>query len=193
MHYGRAARYRECSEADLFATPRTSAPEREAEVPEASPSPTKGTVKSQHQVCSLAITKVSGGLEFSRTHHCMRALEQLTSYAVVSGMVDRISRLLTEAGGWLARPHAFVAVLVYVALWLIFDRGTLSWHELATVATLFMTLFIQRSEHRDMQAVQAKLDELLRAHGEARTELSRIDNQEPEQVEAFREKAQAGH
>ena len=106
-------------------------------------------------------------------------------------MVERISHLLTEAGSWLARPYAFVAVLVYVALWLIFDRATLNWHEIATVATLFMTLFIQRSEHRDMQAVQAKLDELLRAHGEARTEVSRIDNKEPEQVEAFRENAQA--
>jgi len=27
-----------------------------------------------------------------------------------------------------------------------------------------MTLFVQRSEHRDTQAIQAKLDELLRTH-----------------------------
>jgi low affinity Fe/Cu permease len=105
-------------------------------------------------------------------------------------MVERAAHFLTEAGGWLARPYAFIAVLVYVALWLVFDRETLKWHEIATVATLVMTLFIQRSEHRDMQAVHAKLDELLRAHGEARTDLSRIDDQEPEQVEAFRENEQ---
>ena len=107
-------------------------------------------------------------------------------------MVERASRLLTEAGSWLARPYAFVAVLMYVSLWLILDRPTLNWHEVATIATLFMTLFIQRSEHRDMQAVHAKLDELLRAHSDARTEVSRIDDQEPEQVEAYRESAQAG-
>jgi low affinity Fe/Cu permease len=46
-------------------------------------------------------------------------------------MVEHISHLLTEAASWLARPHAFVAVLLYVALWLIFDRASLSWHEIA--------------------------------------------------------------
>ena len=56
-------------------------------------------------------------------------------------------------------------------------------HEILTLATLGMTLFIQRSE----QAVHAKLDELLRAHGDARNELSRLDDKEPEQVEAFRQ------
>ena len=35
-----------------------------------------------------------------------------------------------------------------------------------------MTLFIQRAEHRDTQAVHAKLDELLRVEGRARTELT---------------------
>ena len=53
-------------------------------------------------------------------------------------MVERTAHFLTEAGSWLARPYAFVAVLVYVALWVIFDRTTLHWHEIATVATLFM-------------------------------------------------------
>jgi low affinity Fe/Cu permease len=105
-------------------------------------------------------------------------------------MVQRAAHFLTDAGAWLARPVAFVVVAVYVALWMIFDHGSLNWHEVATVATLFMTLFIQRSEHRDMQAVQAKLDELLRAHGGARNEVRRIDEAEPEQVEAFRERAQ---
>jgi low affinity Fe/Cu permease len=106
-------------------------------------------------------------------------------------MFERAAHILTDAGSWLARPHAFVVVLVYVALWLIFDQDTLRWHEVTTLVTLMMTLFIQRSEHRDMQAVQAKLDELLRAHGGARDELSRIDDQEPEQVEEFRQNAHA--
>jgi len=55
--------------------------------------------------------------------------------------------------------------------------------------TLLMTLFIQRSEHRDTQAIHAKLDELLRAHGEARNQITHLDEKEPEQVEAFRSKA----
>jgi low affinity Fe/Cu permease len=49
-----------------------------------------------------------------------------------------------------------------------------------------MTLFIQRSEHRDMQAMQAKLDELLKVNNDARSDLKHLDEQEPEQVEEFR-------
>jgi len=96
------------------------------------------------------------------------------------------THFLTDAGALLARPIAFVLVGIFVALWLIFDHATLNWHGVLTVVTLCMTLFIQRSEHRDMQATQAKLDELLRAHGEARTELNDLDEKEPEEVEAFR-------
>jgi low affinity Fe/Cu permease len=64
----------------------------------------------------------------------------------------------------------------------------LDWHGIASLATLFMTLFIQRSEHRDTQAIHAKLDELLRVNGDARNQLTRLDDREPEQVEAFRNK-----
>ena len=49
-----------------------------------------------------------------------------------------------------------------------------------------MTLVIQRSEHRDTQAIHAKLDDLLRATENAQTDLARIDNQEPEDIEKYR-------
>jgi low affinity Fe/Cu permease len=49
-----------------------------------------------------------------------------------------------------------------------------------------MTLLIQRVEHRDTQALQAKLDELLRAHDSARTEMADIDQEEPEEIERQR-------
>jgi len=49
-----------------------------------------------------------------------------------------------------------------------------------------MTLVIQRAEHRDTQALQGKLDELLRVHGEARNELTRLDEREPEDIEKWR-------
>jgi low affinity Fe/Cu permease len=45
-----------------------------------------------------------------------------------------------------------------------------------------MTLFIQRAEHRDTQASHAKLDELLRVEGRARTELTVLDQEEPETI-----------
>jgi low affinity Fe/Cu permease len=54
-----------------------------------------------------------------------------------------------------------------------------------------MTLFIQRSEHRDTQAIHAKLDELLRSESKAKTSLTGMDEQEPEQIEAERDEARA--
>src|SRR5690242_10138513 len=85
-------------------------------------------------------------------------------------------------------PSAFVIVAVYVIAWLVLSPGTLERHSIATVATWLMTLFIQRAEHRDTQAIHTKLDELLRAEGKARTELTRLDEQQPEAVEEHREK-----
>jgi len=49
-----------------------------------------------------------------------------------------------------------------------------------------MTLFIQRAEHRDTQAIHAKLDELLRVEDHARDRLTQLDNEEPEAIEKHR-------
>jgi low affinity Fe/Cu permease len=105
-------------------------------------------------------------------------------------MIKLTQQWLTVAGTWLSRPWAVAVVLAYAVLWHAFDPDDFSWHGIATIATLLMTLFIQRSEHRDTQAIHAKLDELLRVNGDARNQLTTIDEREPEQVEAFRSKAQ---
>src|SRR5205085_2252665 len=68
----------------------------------------------------------------------------------------------------------------YWITWWWFDREAVSWHSVATMATPFMTLLLQRAENRNNEALQAKLDELLRAHNEARKSLTRIDEAEPE-------------
>jgi len=88
-----------------------------------------------------------------------------------------------------SHPLAFVVVAVYVALWLVFDPQSLKWQSVATVATWVMTLLIQRAEHRDTQAIHAKLDELLRAVGEADSDFATLDQQEPEEIEAHRDNA----
>lgn len=51
-----------------------------------------------------------------------------------------------------------------------------------------MTLFIQRAEHRDTQAIHAKFDELLRAEGEADEGLATLDRKEPEEIKKYRDK-----
>jgi low affinity Fe/Cu permease len=98
---------------------------------------------------------------------------------------------LTAVGTWMARPVAFAAVMVYTIFWLIFDRESFDFHGAIALLTLCMTLFIQRSEHRDTQAIQAKLDELLRTQANAQTSLTRLDEEEPEQIEAHRDQAKA--
>jgi low affinity Fe/Cu permease len=49
-----------------------------------------------------------------------------------------------------------------------------------------MTLLIQRAEHRDTQALQAKIDELLHAPSQANNALTKIDEKEPEDIERHR-------
>ncbi len=91
-----------------------------------------------------------------------------------------------------ASPWALTTVAAYALLWLIFDRESFNWHGIATLATWCMTLFIQRGEHRDTQAIQAKLDELLKAQRGADNALASIDKKEPEEIERFRERQKDG-
>jgi low affinity Fe/Cu permease len=81
---------------------------------------------------------------------------------------------------------AFLVLICYVAAWLVFSPKSFDWQSVATVATWLMTLFIQRAEHRDTQAIHAKLDELLRVEGRARSELIQLDGEEPEAIEQHR-------
>jgi low affinity Fe/Cu permease len=101
--------------------------------------------------------------------------------------VNLIRRAITRLGVYAASPIAFGVLLAYAALWFSFERSTFDWHAIATLATWFMTLVIQRAEHRDNQAIQAKLDEILHAMGDARNELTRLDEEEPEAIEKKRE------
>ena len=96
-------------------------------------------------------------------------------------------RALTASGALMSRPSAFLVVVAYAALWLIFSRETFDWHAVVALVTWAMTLFIQRAEHRDTQAIHAKLDELLHAQGATTEEFTRLDDREPEEIEAKRE------
>ena len=95
-------------------------------------------------------------------------------------------RLLTTLGVLTSHPAAFVIVFLYVGAWVTLSPSSFDWHAVATIATWFMTLLIQRAEYRDTQGIHAKLDELLRAEGRARSEISQIDNEEPEVIEEHR-------
>ena len=102
---------------------------------------------------------------------------------------QKFQHWLTQLGVATARPTAFLIFAAYAAVWAMVDPASFEWHSVATLATWFMTLVIQRAEHRDTQAIHAKLDELLRADKSARTELGQIDNEEPEVIEERRAKS----
>lgn len=78
-------------------------------------------------------------------------------------------------------------MVLYALLWLYFDEPTFDWNAVATLAVWVMTLFIQRANRRDTLALHVKLDELLRVDSEARTELTRLDEQEPEEIQEHRD------
>jgi low affinity Fe/Cu permease len=99
---------------------------------------------------------------------------------------------LTKVGVMTGHPVAFGVLALYTIGWLVFDRASLDFHGVATLATWAMTLFIQRAEHRDTQAIQAKLDELLRAQRDARSELTHLDDKTAEEIERHRDEARAG-
>jgi len=101
-------------------------------------------------------------------------------------MLTLIRHLLTRLGVLSANPFAFLVVAVYAGAWLVFSPDSFEWHAVVTVATLVMTLFIQRATHRDTQALHAKMDELLHAQHTASNALTRIDQEEPEDIEKAR-------
>ena len=104
-------------------------------------------------------------------------------------MIDLLRRALTQLGALAAHPLAFLILVTYGILWFLLERKSFDWHGIATLATWFMTLLIQRAEHRDTQAIQAKLDELIHAQSRASNAMTRIDDEQPEDIERHRKQA----
>ena len=92
----------------------------------------------------------------------------------------------THIGQAAGHPAAFVVVIAYAGLWLVFSPATFEWNAVATLAVFMMTLFIQRTNRRGNFALHAKLDELLRVDRDARSELAQLDEQELEAIERHR-------
>lgn len=92
----------------------------------------------------------------------------------------------THIGQATGHPAAFAVVVIYAALWLLCQPQSFDWNAVATLVVWMMTLFIQRTSRRDTLAMQAKLDEPLRANVGARSALTRLDEQEPEDIQPHR-------
>ena len=92
-----------------------------------------------------------------------------------------------------ARPGAALTAVVFVGLWLA--AGPLygwsnSWQLIinttSSVVTLVMVFMIQNTQRRDTQAIQLKLDELIRVDSEARNELISLEAKPETAVEEVR-------
>ena len=104
------------------------------------------------------------------------------------------TRVASKSARVLGRPLAFIISVLFVVLWaasgpLLYYSDT--WQLIVNTATTVMTFLavflIQNSQNRDGAAMQAKLDEILRALDNAREEFVGIEHLTDAQIEAIRE------
>jgi low affinity Fe/Cu permease len=95
-------------------------------------------------------------------------------------LFERISERFATASG---QPSAFTLAISIIVFWaatgpifgwsdtwqLVINTGT-------TIVTFLMVFLIQNAQNRDASAIQAKLDELIRAGGAARNEFIGIEH-----------------
>src|SRR5574337_722613 len=93
----------------------------------------------------------------------------------VGRALERFARRVTE---WVGGSWAFAAAIVVIVVWAVTGplfRFSDTWQLVintgTTIVTFLMVFLIQNTQNRDSEAVQLKLDELIRAEKAARTKL----------------------
>jgi low affinity Fe/Cu permease len=99
------------------------------------------------------------------------------------------SRIALAAG----QPLLFVIAISLIAMWVLTgpmfgfsDTWQLIVNTATTIVTFLMVFLIQNTQNRDAAAMQAKLDELLRAVGKAREQFIGIEHLTDAQIEKIR-------
>ena len=107
----------------------------------------------------------------------------------------RFSNFARHAARAAGRPAAFIAAAVAVLLWAVLgpvfgfsDTWQLVINTATTVVTFLMVFLIQNTQNRDSEAVQVKLDELIRATRGAHNELLDLEELEEEELDAIRDR-----
>jgi len=88
------------------------------------------------------------------------------------------------------RPRTFALAVAVIAVWIVSgplfafsDTWQLVINTGTTIVTFLMVFLIQNTQNRDARVTQLKLDELIRAVGEARTGLVAMEEMTDEELE----------
>ena len=103
------------------------------------------------------------------------------------------STIATKTAIWMGQPGAFIGSLLFCIIWAVSgpvfhysDTWQLVINTATTVLTFLAVFLIQNSQNRDGAAIQAKLDELLRAVDNARSQFIGIEHLSDKQIELIR-------
>jgi len=99
-------------------------------------------------------------------------------------MLDQLfTRIAGRVAAWAGQPVAFVIALFAILLWISMgplfgysDTWQLVVNTATTIVTFMMVFLIQNSQNRDAAAMQAKLDEVIRALKHARNQFVGIEH-----------------
>lgn len=99
----------------------------------------------------------------------------------------------TRIAGFAGQPEAFALALGFIVVWAVTgplfgysDTWQLVVNTATTIVTFLMVFLIQNSQNRDAAAMQAKLDELIRASSEARNRFIGIEHLTERQLQEIR-------
>ena len=103
------------------------------------------------------------------------------------------SVIASKTAIWMGQPGAFIGAVAACIIWAISgpvfhysDTWQLVINTATTVMTFLAVFLIQNSQNRDGAAIQAKLDELLRALESARSKFIGIEHLSDQQIELIR-------
>jgi low affinity Fe/Cu permease len=108
------------------------------------------------------------------------------------------SRFAKGAAHFCGRPRIFMLAVAIIAAWIVTGplfRFSDTWQLVintgTTIITFLMVFLIQNTQNRDTEAIQVKLDELIRATKGAHNALLDLEELEEATLDAFRTKYQA--
>jgi low affinity Fe/Cu permease len=108
------------------------------------------------------------------------------------------SRFAKAAAHFCGQPRVFTLAVGVIAVWVITgplfgfsDTWQLVINTGTTIITFLMVFLIQNTQNRDTEAIQIKLDELIRATQGAHNALLDLEELEGESLDAFRTRYQA--